>query len=141
VAQLGSALPWGGRGRGFKSLHTDRRGKVLWSHSRFGSVKPRFDSLYPDCTVVIGRLARHGVAPQNDDYYGAWLSLEEHSDRTREVAGSNPAVPTQHGHDSNADAYRTARLLPYLMSLRVLKWCRGFEYIGSISAVGEPPSM
>ena len=28
VAQLGRALPWGGRGRGFKSRHSDQHTKV-----------------------------------------------------------------------------------------------------------------
>ena len=31
VAQIGSALPWGGRGRGFKSRHSDQK-----SNSTFG---------------------------------------------------------------------------------------------------------
>ena len=34
VAQFGSALPWGGRGRGFKSRHSDQNPEIRFADFR-----------------------------------------------------------------------------------------------------------
>ena len=35
VAQIGSALPWGGRGRGFKSRHSDQSDLAVFLQGLF----------------------------------------------------------------------------------------------------------
>lgn len=68
VAQLGRALRWGRRGRGFESRHPD----VPMSVNQ------------PMCDIGRPRML----------VYGYWLNLAERSVRDGESPGSNPGYPT-----------------------------------------------
>ena len=70
---VGSALPWGGRGRGFKSRYSDQYKAPV------GSNQSELFSLL---------------------YFGVWLSLVERLVRDQEAGGSNPLTPTRK-NDSN----------------------------------------
>lgn len=45
MAQLGRALPWGGRGREFESRHSDQNARCASEKEKSGELKMRFYSL------------------------------------------------------------------------------------------------
>ena len=57
VAQLGRALPWGGRGRGFKSRHSDQQNKNAEAFASaffiYKSFVRYFLSLTPERRVLV----------------------------------------------------------------------------------------
>ena len=84
VAQFGSVLEWGSRGREFDSRHSDQRDK--------GAQKPL-------CRLTESRSTADGQSRYNSHANGGVAHLGERLNGIQEVVGSIPIISTSRSRD------------------------------------------